>query len=135
LYKLTQGKNDRYLEHEAELEEVLLGDKLERFQVLDAAGRQFKLTENRWQRFTRLLKQYEGWASALRAAHGHDLVMFLEESMLLDEGVTSVDSARELLGREGLEGQTFETTVKDEDDAFLIVRAVETRTGLARTHR
>src|SRR5947209_6851045 len=72
LYKLTQGRNDRYLEHEAELEEVLLGDKLERFQVLDAQARQFKLTENRWQRFTRLPKQYEGWASALRAADGHD---------------------------------------------------------------
>jgi DNA gyrase subunit B len=135
LYKLTQGKNDRYLEHEAELEEVLLGDKLERFQVLDAEAKQFKLTENRWQRFTRLLKQYEGWASALRAAHGHDLVMFLEESMLLDEGVASVDAARELLSRAGLEGQTFETSVEDEDEHFLIVRAVETRTGLARTHR
>src|SRR3954466_5227220 len=135
LYKLTQGKNDRYLEHEAELEEVLLGDKLERFSVLDAQGKQFKLTENRWQRFTRLLKQYEGWASALRASHGHDLVNFLEESMLLDEGVTAVDLARELLGREGLEGQTFETAVENEDEVFIIVRAVETRTGLARTHR
>jgi DNA gyrase subunit B len=135
LYKLTQGRNDRYLEHEAELEEVLLGDKLERFSVLDAQARQFRLTENRWQRFTRLLKQYEGWASALRAAHGHDLVNFLEESMLLDEGVTTVDAARELLSREGLEGQTFETSVGGEDDTHLIVRAVETRTGLARTHR
>ena len=34
----------------------------------------FKLTEARWQRLTRLLKQYEGWASALRADHGHDTV-------------------------------------------------------------
>ncbi len=97
--------------------------------------RQFKLTESRWQRFTRLLKQYEGWASALRASHGHDLVNFLEESALLDEGVTTVDAARELLSRAGLEGQTFETSVEGEDDAHLIVRAVETRTGLARTHR
>jgi DNA gyrase subunit B len=135
LYKLTQGKNDRYLEHEAELEEVLLGDKLERFTVLDSQARQFKLTENRWQRFTRLLKQYEGWASALRASHGNDLVNFLEESMLLDGGVTTVEAARELLAREGLEGQTFETSVEGEEENFLIVRAVETRTGLARTHR
>src|SRR4051812_9845037 len=134
LYKLTQGRNDRYLEHEAELEEVLLGDKLERFSVLDSEAKQFKLTENRWQRFTRLLKQYEGWASALRASQGHDLVMFLEESAMLDEGVATVEAARELLGREGLEGQTFETTVVEEDDVHIVVRAVETRTGLARTH-
>jgi len=135
LYKLTQGKNERYLEHEAELEEVLLGDKLERFTVLDGEGRQFKLTENRWQRFTRLVKQYEGWASALRASQGHDLVSFLEESALLDEAVMAVDAARELLSREGLEGQTFETTVIEDADDALHVRAVETRTGLARTHR
>ena len=30
----------------------------------------FNLTETRWQRYCRLLKQYEGWASALRAEHG-----------------------------------------------------------------
>ena len=39
--------------------------------VFDRHGTQFKLTEARWQRFARLLKQYEGWASALRAEHGH----------------------------------------------------------------
>src|SRR3954454_12214924 len=135
LYKLKQGRSERYIEKESELEEVLLSDKLERFTVLDSQARQFKLTENRWQRFTRLLKQYEGWASALRASHGNDLVNFLEESMLLDGGVTTVEAARELLAREGLEGQTFETSVEGEEENFLIVRAVETRTGLARTHR
>ncbi len=30
-------------------------------------GQAFKLTEARWQRFARLLNQYEGWSSALRA--------------------------------------------------------------------
>ena len=135
LYKLSHGKNDRYIEHEAELEEVLLGDKLERFRVLDRDGKQFKLTENRWQRFTRLLKQYEGWASALRALHGHDAVMFLEESALLDEGVDEPDAAIELLNRQGMEGEPFETHVLGSDADRIVVRAVETKTGLARTHR
>ena len=31
LYKLTQGKRERYIEKDSELEETLLGDKLERF--------------------------------------------------------------------------------------------------------
>jgi DNA gyrase subunit B len=39
-------------------------------EVTDLDGRPFKLTDNRWQRYTRLLKQYEGWASALKADHG-----------------------------------------------------------------
>ena len=85
LYKLKQGRNERYIEKESELEEILLSDKFEKIDVRDGHGNQFKLTEARWQRYTRLLKQYEGWASALRAEHGHDTVRFLEESSLLDE--------------------------------------------------
>ena len=38
LYKLTQGKRERYIEKESELEEILLGDKLERFEVTDRDG-------------------------------------------------------------------------------------------------
>ena len=73
LYKLKQGKRERYIEKESELEEILLGDKLERFEITDHDGQAFKLTEARWQRYSRLLKQYEGWASALRADHGHEV--------------------------------------------------------------
>src|SRR5215211_5474688 len=84
LYKLTQGRQERYIEKGSELEGILLGDKLERFDIRDHGGQQFKLTETRWQRYRRLLKQYEGWASALRADHGHEVVQFLEESQILD---------------------------------------------------
>ena len=87
LYKLKQGSRERYIEKESELEEILLSEKWEKIMVFDRHGKQFKLTEARWQRFTRLLKQYEGWALALRGQHGHDVVQFLEESSLLGEQV------------------------------------------------
>src|SRR2546421_4941132 len=93
LYKLKQGSRERYIEKEGELEDILLSDKWERLEVFDRHASQFKLTEARWHRFSRLLKQYEGWASSLRAAHGHEVVQFLEESALLGEGVTGVDAA------------------------------------------
>src|SRR5688500_13363609 len=51
LYKLTQGRQERYIEKDSELEGILLGDKLERFDVRDHDGQQFKLTETRWQRY------------------------------------------------------------------------------------
>src|SRR4051794_10415706 len=89
LYKLTQGKRERYIEKDSELEEMLLGDKLEKFDVTDHAGQAFKLTDTRWQRYSRLLKQYEGWASALKADFGHEVVTFLEESQILDEQITT----------------------------------------------
>jgi DNA gyrase subunit B len=135
LYKLTQGKRELYIEKESALEERLLGDKLERFQITDHSGHQFKLTDTRWQRYSRLLKQYEGWASALRADHGHEVVTFLEESQILDEQVTSVDELLELVGREDPDGEPYTTQLVAADDGLIRIRAVERRSNLARTHR
>jgi DNA gyrase subunit B len=135
LYKLKQGSRERYIEKDSELEEILLSDKWEKLSVFDRHGTQFKLTENRWQRFTRLLKQYEGWSSSLRAAHGHEMVQFLEESSLLGEQISTPEAAIELLSRAGLNGETHATTLVEQDPLELRVKAVETRTGFARTHR
>jgi DNA gyrase subunit B len=135
LYKLKQGSRERYIEKDSELEDILLSDKWDKIDVFDRHGTQFKLTEARWQRFSRLLKQYEGWSAALRAAHGHDLVQFLEESSLLGEQVLSGDEAVELLGRAGLEGETHATELLASDNGEIRVKAIETATGFARTHR
>jgi len=135
LYKLKQGSRERYIEKDSELEEILLSDKWEKIEVFDRHGTQFKLTEARWQRFSRLLKQYEGWSSSLRAVHGHDVVQFLEESSLLGEQVMSAEAAIELLTRAGLEGETHATEIVDVDPVEIRVKAVEAKTGFARTHR
>jgi DNA gyrase subunit B len=135
LYKLTQGKRERYIEKESELEEMLLGDKLERFEITDHSGQAFKLTETRWQRYSRLLKQYEGWSSVLRAEHGHEVVQFLEESQVLDEQVTTADSLLELIARPDPETEPYTTELVGAEDGLIRIRAVERRTNLARTHR
>jgi len=136
LYKLKQGSRERYIEKDSELEDILLSDKWEKIEVFDRHGIHFKLTEVRWQRFSRLLKQYEGWSSSLRAAHGHDMVQFLEESSLLGEQVMSAQAAVEVLSRAGLEGETHATELLVEEDPLEIrVKAIEAKTGFARTHR
>ncbi|MGH2946767.1 MAG: DNA topoisomerase (ATP-hydrolyzing) subunit B [Solirubrobacteraceae bacterium] len=135
LYKLTQGKRELYIEKESELEERLLGDKLERFEITDHAGQSFKLTDTRWQRYSRLLKQYEGWASALQADHGHEVVTFLEESQILDEQVTTAEALLELIGREDPESEPYTTELVSSEDGLIRIRAVERRTSMARTHR
>jgi DNA gyrase subunit B len=135
LYKLKQGARERYIEKDSELEEILLADKWEKIDIFDRYGVQLKLTEARWQRFSRLLKQYEGWSSSLRAAHGHDMVQFLEESSLLGEQVMSAVDAVELLSRAGLDGETHATEMVSEDIEEIRVKAVEAKTGFALTHR
>jgi DNA gyrase subunit B len=135
LYKLKAGNQELYIEKESELEDFLLRDKLEKMDVFDRAGQQFKLTHARWQKFVRLLKQYEGWASSLRAEYGHETITFLEESQILDEEITDAESVIELLGKETPEGEPYEVELVSQDPVDLVVRAVERKTGSAATHR
>jgi DNA gyrase subunit B len=135
LYKVKNGKQEIYVEKESELEEVLLRDKLERIELRDQDGTEFTFTQVRWQKFGRVLKQYEGWASALRAEYGHETVGFLEESSILDAGLTEVDAVVALLKADDPEGAPFETELLEQNDEQLVVRVVERGTGAAQTRR
>ncbi len=135
LYRVKQGNQETYLERESELEELLLRDKLEDFELLDATGESRKLTPSRWQAYVRRSKEYEGWGSSLQAEFGHETVRFLEESSLLDEEVATVAAAREVLSREASEGEPFDTEVVEASEEAIVVKAIERRSGLARTHR
>jgi DNA gyrase subunit B len=129
LYKLTQGKRERYIEKDSELEEQLLGDKLDRFEVTDHEGTPFKLTDTRW------LKQYEGWASALRADHGNQVVSFLEESQILDYQVRSADELVSLVEADDPATEPFTVALAARDENVVAVKAIERKSGMARTHR
>ncbi len=135
LYRVKQGNQETYLERESELEELLLRDKLEDIEVADASGKATKLSKSRWQSYTRRAKEYEGWGSSLQAEFGHETVRFLEESSLLDEEVATLAGARKVLGRAAAAGELFETEIGEDSDAGLVVKAIERKSGLARTHR
>ncbi len=135
LYKVKSGKQDIYIEKESELEEVLLRDKLEKLVVADREGREFSLTHARWQKYGRLLKQYEGWAAALRAEWGHDPITFLEESTILDEGAADSDAVIAILRGDDPESEPYETELLSQDETELVVRVVERKTGTAATYR
>ena len=136
LYRLTRGQKHRYIERESELEDILLGDKFDRLEISDSQGKAFKLTEARWKRFTRLLKQYEGWASALRAAHGHGVVAFMQQARMLEEHITDVPALlSHVAGSEGNgAGHAYRLVLIEERPEELVIRTVEAKTGLATTH-
>ena len=136
LYRLTRGQKHRYIERESELEDILLGDKFDKLEITDSQGKAFKLTEARWKRFTRLLKQYEGWASALRAAHGHGVVAFMQQARMLEEHITDVPALlSHVAGSEGNgDGHAYRLVLIEERPEELVIRTLEAKTGLATTH-
>jgi len=134
LYRLKAGSKEQYIEKEIELEEVLLRDKLEKIQAFDRTASPFKLTPQRWQRFTRLIKEYEGWASTLRAEHGHNVITFLEESDVLDKDLSNSKKVIAELKKKSPKGEPFDTEVLSENGNGLKVKVIERKTGLATTH-
>jgi DNA gyrase subunit B len=134
LYRLTRGQKHRYLERESELEDILLGDKFDKIEIYDRYNTPFKLTDARWKRFSRLLEKYDGWASALRAAHGHGVVTFLQQARLLEEQITDVDSLLRHIGKDGQNGEAYSAKLVAEGPDEIVVRTIEAKTGLATTH-
>jgi DNA gyrase subunit B len=135
LYKVKNGRVETYIEKESELEELLLRDKLEQIEVRDVSSTQHKFTTARWQRFNRRYKEYDGWADSLQAEFGHDVVRFLLESQILDEGAASLAGVRALLAAPDPEGEPFDTEILSESDEGIEVRAVHRSDGLARTYQ
>ena len=134
LYRVKNGRQELYIEKESELETLLLRDKLEQFELVDADGKKRKLTEARWQRFNRRLKEYEGWADSLQADFGHEAVRFLAESQILDAGAATIAGVKKLIEAEDPEEEPFDTELVSSSQEQLEVKAIHRRDGLAQTH-
>ncbi len=135
LYRLTRGQKHRYLERESELEDILLGDKFEKIDVFDRYNKAFRVTDTRWKRFSRLLKQYEGWSAALRAAQGQGVVAFLQETGMLENGITDVAGLLRHIAKDGKNGGAYSAEVVGEEPDAVVIKTIEAKTGLATTHR
>ena len=135
LYKLKQGQNEIWIERESELEELLLRDKLENFTVMDADGKQRKLSKRRWQDLTRHYKAFEGWLSTLRAEFGHEVIDFISESHLLESQAKTMAEAAKVFKAKDPKDRPYITELVKQDKDALVVKGTHRRTGLAREHR
>jgi DNA gyrase subunit B len=85
-------------------------------------------------RFSRLLKQYDGWGAALRAAHGHGIVNFVQQARLLEENITDVAGLIRYIEQHGQNGEAYSATLIAQNDEEIVIRTIEAKTGLATTH-
>jgi DNA gyrase subunit B len=135
LYKLKMGSREVWIERESELEELLLRDKLEQFQVMDADGKQRRLSKRRWQDLTRHYKAFEGWLSTLRAEFGHEVIDFIAESHLLESQAKTMAAAAKLFRAKDPKDRAYETQLVSSGKDSLVVKGTHRRSGLAREHR
>ena len=61
LYKVKLGNQEYYFEKDAQLEELLVRERIGDLEITSRGGETLKLTEARWGRFVRALAEFEGW--------------------------------------------------------------------------
>jgi DNA gyrase subunit B len=134
LYKVKNGSSEIYVERESELEELLLADKLEEFEISNGAKPR-KLSKRRWQDFNRHFKAVEGWSSTLRAEFGHETIDFISDAQLVGSGAKTMAAAAKLFKARNPKDAPYETKLLEQKTTGLLVKGTHRRSGLARDHK
>jgi DNA gyrase subunit B len=129
LYRVKIGNREQYVEKESQFEELLVRERVKDVEVTDRRGEKVKLTETRYNRFTRVLNEFDGWSSRLRADFGASAADFVIAHRLVETDVTSSGEIEAALA--GLDPNGYELTVVEHDPDRFRVKIVERDTGTA----
>jgi DNA gyrase subunit B len=127
LYRVKIGTQQRYVEKEAQLEDILVRERVKDIDVTDRGGETQKLTEARYSRFARVLHEFDGWASRLREDFGPAAANFVVDHRLV-EASADVDVEGALAG---VDPNGFEYAVLETSEDGTSVKIVERETGAA----
>jgi DNA gyrase subunit B len=131
LYKVKVGGQEYYFEKDAQLEELLIRERVGEIQIRDRHGEQVKMTEARWARFAKVLQEFEGWTSRLRADFGAGPADFVVKHRLVElDGDIGKTFAKALtaVGENG-----YALALESSDDEAFRVKVIEKETSAAQT--
>ena len=133
LYKVKQGKHERYIEKEPELDDWILERNLDEIAFTASSGDPGPMTRARYERYAKALREHDGWAAAFRASAGSLTVDFLQRHGLVEAEPADIDGLAAAV--EAASSESAALTVEDINsaDGAVIARAVQSDTGEART--
>jgi len=133
LYKVKQGNQEQYIEKENDLEEWLLDRNAGDVQVHPHEGQHSSMSKSRFQRLQRLLREHDGWASALRGGYSQSVIDFLQVTGLVDLEPRDVDELAAAVEGATTHSSTLSVVARDDERGIVNARSVQSRTGEART--
>ena len=131
LYKVKLGNQEYYFEKDAQLEELLVRERVGDLVVSSRAGEELKLTEARWGRFMRALAEFEGWLGRLRADFGAAAADFMITHRLVETDVASLADLDKAVVDSVDNG--YALSVLGQTDGLIELKIIETETSAA-TH-
>jgi DNA gyrase subunit B len=133
LYKVKIGNQEFYFEKDAQLEELLVRERVGEIELRRRDGEAVKMTEARWGRFVRALVEFEGWLGRLRADFGAPAADFVIRHRLVESDALGVAELGAAIGKRDENGYALSVVSTTEEG--LEVKVVEHETSAARTVR
>jgi len=131
LYKVKLGNQEYYFEKDAQLEELLVRERVGDLEVTSRGGETLKLTEARWGRFVRSLAEFEGWLARLRADFGGPAADFVVTHRIVENDAATLAELGKAIDASVDNG--YALSVLGTAEGTLEVKVVETETSSA-TH-
>jgi DNA gyrase subunit B len=134
LYKVKAGRSQMYVQTEGELEDFVIGQKIEAIDVQGAAG-QVEIDVERFRIMSRALREYDGWLARLRAEFGAAAVDYVKDHGLVGRGIDSLDALADALGAGAgdSEEHASELVARDDGRGSALVRVTERQSGTVDT--
>ena len=92
LYKVKIGNQEFYFEKDAQLEELLVRERVGDVEIRPRSGDAVKMTESRWGKFTNALEKFEGWLQRLRADFGYPAADFMVTHRLVETDTPTLEA-------------------------------------------
>ena len=130
LYKVKLGTQEFYFEKDAQLEDLLARERIPGVELSSRDGDAVKLSEAKWNRFTKDLQQYEGYYARLRSDFGAAATELMILHRLVEheiEGPADLPRAIAAMSENG-----YALSVLEHADDEFRVRVVETETSAGR---
>ena len=129
LYKVKIGNQEFYFEKDAQLEELLVRERVGDLEIRPRTGDVVKMTESRWGKFTNALEKFEGWLQRLRADFGYPAADFMVTHRLVETDTPSLDAFGKAVENGPENGYTL--SLADRQDGVISVKVVENETSAA----
>jgi DNA gyrase subunit B len=130
LYKVKLGNQEYYFEKDAQLEELLARERIPGVEAVDRDAKPLKLTEAKWNRFVKDIKQYEGYHARLRSDFGAAATETMILHRLVEHDIDSPKDMTSAIKAIGENGYALSLLEGGDPDQFKL-RVVETETSAA----
>jgi len=129
LYKVKIGSQEYYFEKDAQLEELLVRERIPSVEITDRDGTTLKFTEAKWTRVSSALQQYEGYYARLRSDFSAAAAELMVVHRLVEHEIETPQDIQAAI--DAIADNGYALSIVDKDEDILRVRVIETETSAA----